>query len=273
MTPEREGGIAAPVDPPGQVPTGAPESSAGGADPVAGSATSPGLVHIGTSDTLEVDRRLSRVRRMHRSVITSARLIEEDWQEGGFRYSTAMLTLTYRDSEEWSSRDVTGLIKRIREHFRRRRIRWAYAWVMELTKRNRPHFHIILWMPLGVRIPKPDKQGWWIKGMTKIELARRPVGYLAKYCSKGVDAYERIPQGARLFGAGGLKGLDRVRRRWWLLPKYVREYFPEWADDVIRAIGGGWVSRKSGERLRSQYHVIGFRGQFVLLRLRCHLNT
>ena len=62
-----------------------------------------------------------------------------------------------------------------------------YVWVLELTKRGRPHYHVLFWLPRGISMPKADKQGWWRHGMTNTVPARSPVGYLCKYTSKGID--------------------------------------------------------------------------------------
>ena len=58
-----------------------------------------------------------------------------------------------------------------------------YVWVLELTKRGRPHYHVLFWLPKGVSMPKADKQGWWKHGMTRSG-GHSPVGYLCKYTSK-----------------------------------------------------------------------------------------
>ena len=45
---------------------------------------------------------------MKRSVITSARLLQEDMTLGGARFRGAFLTLTYRVDVEWRQGQVTG---------------------------------------------------------------------------------------------------------------------------------------------------------------------
>ena len=98
-----------------------------------------------------------------------------------------MVTLTYREDVEWSPRQVSGYLKCVREWARRKDIFIHYVWVLELTKRGRPHYHVLFWLPKGVSMPKADKQGWWKHGMTRSEWAHSPVGYLCKYTSKGID--------------------------------------------------------------------------------------
>ena len=80
-----------------------------------------------------------------------------------------MVTLTYREDVEWSPRQVSGYLKCVREWARRKDIFIHYVWVLELTKRGRPHYHVLFWLPKGVSMPKADKQGWWKHGMTRSE--------------------------------------------------------------------------------------------------------
>ena len=80
-----------------------------------------------------------------------------------------MVTLTYRDDVDWSPRQVSNYLKCVREWARRKAIFLHYVWVLELTKRGRPHYHVLFWLPKGVSMPKADKQGWWKHGMTRSE--------------------------------------------------------------------------------------------------------
>lgn len=192
----------------------------------------PGLVSPETSDkradlgsqdlrpspgSVTVFRHDGRLRRMRGSVQSAAQLLQEEAQAHGHRCKAAMLTLTYRPEVDWSPRHVTGLLKNVREWHKRRGHVCRYAWVLELTEAGRPHYHVLFWLPRGLTLPKPDKQGWWPHGMTRIEWARSPVGYLVKYASKGIDGDE-LPKGARLSGCGGLSGAARAVRSWRLCP-------------------------------------------------------
>lgn len=235
-----------------------------------------GLVSTGTSDTGSAlkgfrasrtispeEQRMKRLRRMKQNVITSARLNVAEAEKGGFRGKWAMVTCTYREDEKWVALQLTELLKCIRSYANRCNFRLRYTWVLELTKRGRPHYHVLVWLPKGRTLPKPDKQGWWKYGMTKIEWARNAVGYLAKYASKG-DGYDlrALPAGARLSGFGGLNKTSRIELRWWKLATWVREIFPE-ISDIGRA-PGGYVNRDTGQFLASRYLVI-FRGGALCL--------
>lgn len=235
------------------------------------SGAAAGLVTTGTSDTRrfiprgvisEEQQRAKRLRKMKQNVITSARLHVEEAGQGGFRGRWAMLTLTYRDSEKWVAKQVTELLKCLRQYASRSGFPCRYTWVLELTKRGRPHYHVLVWLPKGRTLPKPDKQGWWKYGLTRIEWARNAVGYLAKYASKGIEDFSCIPSGARLSGFGGLNKQSRVELRWWKLPGWLRKTWNEICD--VARVSGGYVKRTTGEFLASPFRVVFMGGALIL---------
>lgn len=231
-----------------------------------------GLVYSVTSVTagasppsfITVDPVKKRLSRMRKSVITSARLHCEDLQKGGFRFQALMLTTTYAPESEWGARDVTGLVRCIREWCRRRSIEFRYHWVLELTKAGRPHYHLLMFVPRGVMLPKPDKRGWWRLGFTRIERARNAVGYLAKYASKGATALA-MPAGARLHGGGGLEPQSRAERSWWMLPQWVRSQVKP--EDRTTKVTGGFLARASGEFFASPWQIVGRCPEWSWVRL------
>lgn len=221
-----------------------------------------GLVLTQTSDTQDgwhqIDKAMTRLKAMKKSVITGARLHEETRQRG-FRVKPAFLTLTYRAEVEWEPLHMSQLLKRIREHLRRRGCKYfRYVWVMELTKAGKPHFHAMIWLPKGITLPKPDKQGWWPHGMTEIKWAKKAVGYMAKYASKGwADENGKahaLPEGARICAVGGLNADQRNEKAWWSSPVWVRDL---WGmdDRPRRTVGGGWMALRTGEWRPSPYEV------------------
>jgi hypothetical protein len=195
------------------------------------------------SDVIEIDTREGRVRRMKQNVLTSARLISERPGVPGFRRpKAAMLTLTYARDGEWQPKHITALLKCIRSWAKRRDVSIPYVWVAELTKRGRVHYHVLLWLPRGFSIPKPDLRGWWTHGSSRIEWAKCAGGYLAKYASKATGA-TTYPKGARISGSGGLESSERQERRWWLLPSWLRdsaEVDQDWKRAPSKTGGGFW---------------------------------
>jgi len=171
-----------------------------------------------------------------------------------------MVTQTYAPHVAWTALHQTQFVKRLRAWSNRRGFTARYVWVMELTKAGVPHYHTLVWIPKGHTLPKADKRGWWPHGMTRTEVARNAVGYLAKYSSKGSSGL--FPKGARISGNGGLCEL-RPMHRWWLFPRYVREVFSV-ADDAVR-VTGGFLSRVTGQFLQSEWLYGGCGPGFVRL--------
>ena len=164
-----------------------------------------------------------------------------------------MVTLTYRDVGEWRPGHLPALLQTMRKWVQRRGHGLRYVWVAELQRRGAVHYHLLLWLPKGLTLPKPDKQGWWPHGLTRIEWARKPVGYLAKYASKGGEAAE-FPKGCRLHGHGGLAAAARVIASWWRCPEWVRSHWG--SDHRPRRVRGGFLSRLTGEVLRSPWVIV-----------------
>ena len=148
---------------------------------------------------------------------------------------------------------MSNYLKCVREWARRKGIFIHYVWVLELTKRGRPHYHVLFWLPKGVSMPKADKQGWWKHGMTRSEWAYSPVGYLCKYTSKGIDfdSWGKLPRGGRLYGHGGYTPKMRITRAWRVAPAWVRELIDE--IDGVKKVGAYWVNRVSGMGIRSPF--------------------
>jgi hypothetical protein len=215
---------------------------------------SSGLVRLVTSDTPVVGRyawlceeqRRRRGLHMFKSLSCVGDMLMDERAEDGRRLARAFLTFTYRPGVEWQPRHLTECLKRVRHWVERRGVRFRYLWVAEQHRSGRVHYHAIVWLPRGLTMPKPDKQGWWPHGFTNVQWARKGIGYLVKYATKTATSPIPFPKGCRLHGHGGLSSERRVYRSWWMLPKYQRERC-EPADRVRRARGGGWRSVTTGE--------------------------
>lgn len=240
------------------------ESAPGG-----GTAAAFGLVPSSTSDTqtLQLDREGARYRRLRRNILTSARLLRDSLNLDGFRPPfMAMLTLTYAPGVDWAPHHITDLNKCVREWLKRQGHDYPYVWVCELQKRGAPHYHVLIFVPRGIRLPKADKRGWWPYGATNIQAVRKPMGYLIKYLSKTGDELHRFAKGQRTHGSGGLSKADQIQRRWWLAPGYVRRKWPSYDANVAPAKGGGWVSRVTGEHIASPWQFCGFNALGAVIR-------
>jgi len=137
--------------------------------------------------------------------------------------------------------------------------------VQEFTKKGRPHYHLLIWLPRGITLPKPDKRGWWPYGMTKIEWAYNAIGYIAKYASKA-DSLHRPALGARMHGNGGLTEDALLEARWWKLPAWAREQCQP-SDKLRRRIGGGILNPDTGEVLLTPWRVQFIGGKVYIYRI------
>ncbi len=230
---------------------------------VAGAAAPPssGLVSLETSKTqkpLRVTTRGNRLSKMRRIVIAASKIIQEQLQSSGFRYRAAMITLTYRPDAEWEARQISKLIDCYRKWGKRRSVEIKGVWVLEMTKAGRPHYHLILFLPRGVTPPLPDKQGWWKEGMTNAKWAYRPVGYIAKYASKGTDL--PMPKGARVYG---VYGVSRQQLSYWRAPNWLRDCSTP--GDEIKRDGEWWCNKSTGFSYRSPWVLDGFGPEGVVL--------
>lgn len=193
--------------------------------------------------------RRRRIQRMRRTVLRFADAAREGMVQGGRCVCLIMVTLTYRSVDDWEPGHISRYVQRSVAWLERRGCSYAYAWVVEMQKRGAPHYHVLFWLPDGVKLPKPDvcscrqRTPLWPHGMTRIERARSP-GYIVKYASKGEE--EPLPFGARLFGVGSF---DRHWRRlacWAALPAWLRDLSEE-GDVIARLARMGWLNRSTGE--------------------------
>lgn len=178
-----------------------------------------------------------RVRKLRRAVGFAARA--HGVSARGHRDDDClMVTLTYRQGGDWRPSHLRQCMTALREWMRRRSLPLRYVWVAELQQRGAIHYHIALFVPRGFRLPMFDVQGWWPHGSTRIEKAVAAVPYLMKYLSKGEDKKGawRLPEGARMYGIGGLEHSLRRARRWLGLPAFVQSR-SDWADDWRRIPG------------------------------------
>jgi len=208
----------------------------------------------------EVCQRTARLARLRLNVGLSGHLHTMETSPKGSRpFQPWMVTLTYRPGVDWKPEHVSACLKRMRSWAARRGVqRLRYVWVAELQKRGAVHYHIVVWLPVGVSCPMPDKQQWWLHGMSNVVWARKPVSYLCKYLSKGGGVDEqRLPNRARCYGIGGLDKSGRDLRGWHRLPTFLRgAAAASERGQYARADGGGWISRATGEWWPSEFKAI-----------------
>lgn len=216
-----------------------------------------------------------RVNRLKRSVWASGHL--HGLAEKGFRASKAwFVTLTYADAHGWRADHIKDAVNAFRRFCKKASIPCRYTWVGEIqpgralrTGDNVVHYHLLAWLPVGVRMPHWDRATstrgpFWSHGMSNTELAFSGVGYLMKYLSK-LGELTRFPKGLRLYGIGGLDNTGRAVRSWYNLPEWVKREFG--VGDVVRKAWGLLV-RSTGEILAPAYSVRIMPSGLVLRPLR-----
>ena len=200
-----------------------------------------------------IDPRKARCQRLRRTVTEAARLHERnaEWQSrrlGRSAYRKTFITLTYRPGESWEPCHVSRFVRLMRQWFGRRGESCRFAWVGELQKRGALHYHVLVWVPRRLRLPRPDSCGWWPYGMSNIETARNPVGYMVKYATKTrPEDVKRLPKGVRLHGNGGHDPVTRVQLRERLWPMWVAKAWDQrraeaWCAD--REAEDAWKARR-----------------------------
>lgn len=197
---------------------------------------------------VSINKHLRRTNRLARVIKTAARCLV-DSAEGAHKW--AMLTLTYAPQHEWQPGQLRGCLDAMRSYLSRRGYSSRYVWVLESTLRGRPHYHVLIQLPRGVTLPKPDKQGWWRYGFTRIEWARSAVSYIAKYASKAGLFNAR---GSRSYGVSGLSATDRCEVSFWRAPRWARAHCGEERPGLVR-VRGGICRSDTGEILSSPFRV------------------
>jgi hypothetical protein len=204
-------------------------------------------------DPIVLDPRKMRCRRLRRTITEAARLHEShtEWDSrrlGRSAYRKTFITLTYRNRGEWERCHISRFVRLMRQWFRRRDHACRFVWVAELQKRGALHYHLVVWVPRRLRLPRPDVCGWWPHGSSKIETARNPIGYMVKYATKTTpDALKRLPKGVRLHGNGGHDPLARVSLREKLLPGWVHDHrYQQMAEhhEAEQAEHEAWLRRR-----------------------------
>ena len=192
-----------------------------------------------------LERRVKRLRRQ----IWAAGHLHRFACPKGFRENVWFITLTYRCVDDWRPGHISRCLKAVRKWCKKQHIPFRYVWVAELQKRGALHYHVALWLPKRVQLPKFDKQGWWPHGMTQRVIAKNAVGYLMKYLSK-ISPFHKFPKGVRIHGCGGLTQQARGICTWLNLPTWCKQSY---GVGDLKNIKGRRVVRSTGEVLAPMY--------------------
>lgn len=179
-------------------------------------------------------------------------MARDECSSAGHRLKIIMATLTYAPEVTWCKEHVSDYLRHTKQWAARRGFELRYQWVLELTKNGVPHYHVLFWLPFGEQLPKPDKSGHWPHGLSRIETARRPVGYLVKYASKANFTIYSLPKHARLFGVGGSSAEGKIVTHRAGLPMWLTEHMQA-GTRAVRVPRCGWVERETGQIFRSPF--------------------
>lgn len=222
--------------------------------------------------TITVDSHQSRLSRCQRRVHAwasalprSTRLVRRAAAKMRVGPRMVMLTLTYAQEDGWEANQIRDFLVNLRQLLNDNL--YGYAWVMEMQKRGAPHYHVILYVKRGTRIPKPDEK-LWSHGMSRIETVRSPF-YICKYTSKAHQkAYQKegLPPGARMFAVkiynSDIPADELFTFRISAAPAWLRPHLIEAREQTgteiryARVKGGGWVIKETGEVLCSKWKVL-----------------
>ena len=209
-----------------------------------------------------------RIKRLKKSVWASGHL--HGLAENGHRaHQCWFVTLTYRGIKDWQPRHISEAIRKYRTWCKRKGVPCRYTWVAELQSRGAVHYHLLAWLPQGVRMPQWDRtygtsSCFWPHGMSNTQKALSGVGYLMKYLSK-LGEFTIFPKGLRLYGIGGLNTVGRNVRSWLNLPEWVKRLY---GVGEVKRQRTGFVVSGTGEMVQPAYAVCRVPFGLVLRSLR-----
>lgn len=188
----------------------------------------------------------------------------------------AMVTLTYKDAQDWNPKDITNYISAERKRLERSGKYLGYFWSAELQKRGAIHYHVVWYLKKKHWIRRPDC-GWlgaprlWRRGHSKVDAPLRDSTYAMKYGSKESEA--GLPRGARSWGYGGLKGYQATYVSNASRPAYLFNATDEggfgWSlFDEITKKDGCWLNKTAFEAYPSAYRMTSFddKGNYCVRR-------
>lgn len=201
----------------------------------------------------------TRFKRLRRKLAAACNEVQ-DWVDMLSRYRgrpthrRLFTTLTYAENTRGNADDIKGTMRCLREWLRRCGHRMVpYAWVAELQERGALHYHLVIWLPRALYLPKLDRRGWWKHGSTKVETARNPTGYLVKYASKlQTKDGKRLRKGTRLHGTGGLPPEAREKVRRVMMTRWARTA----TDAVLDAEFDEMIEREIREQEREEENAL-----------------
>ena len=208
-----------------------------------------------TGEFVKIDKRKARISRMRRRVFAWADTMSEYLRDGK-RYRKVMITLTYEGVDDWRPNQIRDYMKNLKRRLKDGIL--GYALVGELQKRGAVHYHLIIVVKKGVRVPTPDKSGMWRYGSSRIETARS-VYYICTYLGKEYQKIGVFPKGMRMFSVWISSRLLTKTQKWMFRLSTAPRCFVKVIQSRKEYFGMAWGREEGGgfwlgdERYRSPY--------------------
>ena len=194
------------------------------------------------------EKAINRLKRLRHQTWLSGYLLNMQAHQQAHRPDQPwFITLTYdsrgtlgNGAHTWTPDHIAETMVKYRRWCRRKGVPCRYTWVAELQTNGQVHYHLMAWLPRGVRMPRWDRpttyrgrqqMPFWSRGMSNRQPAKQGIAYLMKYLSK-MGKYHEFPHGCRTHGAGGLDEHSRLLRQWYNLPQWVKNQYG--VGDVFR---------------------------------------
>jgi len=162
-----------------------------------------GLVNKYTGEVAVIDQFEKRKQLMRLRIVAWAETMKQ--YRASHETRMVMIGLSYAHDGDYQAGHINLYIKDLKRRLGENLI--GFAWVSELTERGRIHYHLVLLVKKGSRIPLPDKSGMWSHGTSSIQTANTPY-YLVKYVGKEHQKdLGRYPKSCRLYGVS-VRALD-----------------------------------------------------------------
>lgn len=199
---------------------------------------------IETSASFQRRRRLKQQRRKVKALV---RINQNQARREG-KYAIVM-TLTFANDNDFSPKCMRAFTDKFRRWMKRRGYSLQYVWVLE--RQSRIHYHLVLWLPRGMRVDFDLLAKWWPWGKTWTENCRNPRAWGA-YMAKFDSPDGSFRKNTRLYGSGGLDVHAKLEWRRANLPFWLQRILPE-GEQARRVRGGGWASVDTGVVYFSPY--------------------
>lgn len=202
---------------------------------------------IETSPSLSLEQR--RRRKKQRAKLKNV-IAEVNRMSASKKTYALCMTLTYKSADDFDTKNISSFIDKLRRWLRRtHKCKLVYAWALE--RESSLHYHLIIWLPLGVSLDMDRLSKWWSLGSTWLERCR-DVYRWGSYIAKFAKPKKPFLRGTRLYGYGGLDATARIAIARKSMPVWLLRILPL-KDRARRRKGGGWENLDTGEIYLSPY--------------------